>query len=106
LPTLVKLLKPQTRLGIVNAGVNQEVESLPVEWPSDFCAFHSPEWWQRHWSITRCVDVEVADRLPNGREFWLRWHQAIGFTDDKWLTSPGGENLGFNRIIGRKTETA
>ncbi len=102
LPTLIRLLKQGCRLGIVNAGVNHEVDTLPEEWPSDFCTFHTPEWWRRHWSITRCVDVEVADRLQNGRDFWLLWHKATGFTDDEWLTSSTGENLGFHRVIGRR----
>jgi SAM-dependent methyltransferase len=102
LPLLVRLLRPGRQIGAVNAGVRQEVESLPEEWPPDFSAFHTPEWWRRHWSVTRCVSVEVADHLPEGRDLWLRWHQAIGFTEDDWLTSPAGENLGFHRIVARR----
>jgi cyclopropane fatty-acyl-phospholipid synthase-like methyltransferase len=102
LPLMVRLLKPECQIGIVNAGVSQELESLPEEWSPDFCAFHTPEWWRRHWSITRCVSVQVADHLLDGRQFWLRWHQAIGFTEDHWLTSPAGETLGFNRIVARR----
>lgn len=99
---LVRLLKPRCQIGVVNAGLQQEIERLPDEWPSDFCAFHTPEWWSHHWTITRCVDVEVAENLPNGRDLWLRWHQAIGVTDDAYLTSPAGENLTFHRIVGRR----
>lgn len=102
LGSLVKLLKPHCQIGVVNAGVLQEVESLPEEWPSDFCTFHTPAWWRQHWTITRCVEVEVADNLPESRDLWLRWHQAIGVTDDLYLTSPAGENLAFNRLIGRR----
>jgi cyclopropane fatty-acyl-phospholipid synthase-like methyltransferase len=102
LPSLVRYLKPGGQVGIVNAGVNHEVEILPAEWPSDFCTFHTPEWWRRHWSITRCVNVEVADHLPEGRALWLRWNQALGVTDDIRLTCAAGENLAFHRIIGRK----
>jgi SAM-dependent methyltransferase len=102
LPLLVRLLKPGCQIGAVNAGVRQEVESLPEEWPPDFSAFHTPEWWRRHWSMPRCVNVEAADHLPKGRDLWLRWHQAIGFTEDGWLTSPAGENLGFHRIVARR----
>jgi cyclopropane fatty-acyl-phospholipid synthase-like methyltransferase len=102
LPRLVRFLKPGRQVGAVNAGVNQELEALPDEWPSDFAAFHTAGWWRRHWAITRCVSVEVADPLPEGRELWMRWHQAIGFTDDAWLTSPAGENLGFHRIVARR----
>lgn len=89
-------------MGVVNAGVLREIEQLPEEWPADFCAFHTPEWWRHHWTLTMGVEVEVADNLPNGRDLWLRWHRAIGETNDLYLTSPAGENLAFNRIIGRR----
>ncbi|MCS6847514.1 MAG: methyltransferase domain-containing protein [Anaerolineae bacterium] len=100
--SLVRLLKPNCQVGVVNAGLKREVERLPDEWPDDFCAFHTVAWWRRHWEITRCVEVELADDLPQGRELWLRWHAAIGVTDDAYLTSPAGENLTFHRIVGRR----
>ena len=102
LPSLIRLLRPGCRIGIINAGVHREVESLPEEWPWDFCTFHTPAWWRRHWSITRCVEIDVADHLPDGRDLWLRWHRAIGVTDDAYLTSPAGHNLSFNRIVARR----
>jgi len=102
LGSLIRLLKPHCQIGIVNAGLQREVTRLPAEWPTDFCAFHTPAWWRHHWTISRSVEVEVADNLPNGRELWLRWHQATGVTDDLYLTSPAGENLTFNRIVARR----
>lgn len=102
LGSLIRLLKPHHQIGVVNAGVLREIERLPAEWPSDFCAFHTPEWWRHHWTITRCVEVETADNLPRGREWWLQWHRAIGETDDSYLTSAAGENLTFHRIVGRR----
>ena len=103
LGSLVRLLKPLGRIGVANAGLQHEVERLPDEWPTDFCAFHTAEWWRHHWAIARCVEVEVADDLPDGRDLWLRWHQANGTTDDLYLTSAAGENLTFNRVIGRRS---
>ncbi|BCX02277.1 MAG: SAM-dependent methyltransferase [Candidatus Roseilinea sp.] len=100
--SLVRLLKPNGQIGVVNAGLKREVERLPEEWPDDFCAFHTAAWWRHHWEITRCIEVEWADDLPQGRALWLRWHEAIGVTDDAYLTSPAGENLTFHRIIGRR----
>ena len=102
LPSLIEHLKPGHQVGVVNVGVRREVEALPEEWPSDFCAFHTPEWWSRHWSVTRRVEVEAADHLPEGRDLWLRWNQAIGEADDAYLTSPAGENLGFHRVVARR----
>ena len=102
LPGVVRYLRPGCQIGIVNAGVLQEVEALPAEWPPDFSSFHSAEWWRKHWSLPRCVDVESAVGLEGGREIWLRWHQITGATDDEYLTSEAGENLGFHRIVARR----
>jgi cyclopropane fatty-acyl-phospholipid synthase-like methyltransferase len=101
---LIPLLKPHGQIGVVNAGVQQEIDRLPDEWPTDFAAFHTPAWWRHHWTITRHVAVEVADNLPNGRDLWLRWNQAVGERDDHYLTSPAGENLTFHRIVGRRIQ--
>ena len=87
---------------MVNAGVLHEVDVLPPEWPSDFAAFHTPEWWRRHWSISRCVEVAVAEQMESGRELWLRWNDAIGETDDAYLRSEAGENLGFHRVVATR----
>jgi ubiquinone/menaquinone biosynthesis C-methylase UbiE len=102
LPSLIRLLPIGGRIGIVNVGLHHEVDVLPVEWPADFYTFHTPEWWRRHWAITRCVDVEVAEQLPDGHALWRRWNQAIGGTDDAYLTLPAGENLGFHRLLARR----
>lgn len=102
LPLIVKYLKPGCQIGIVNVGLMEEIDTLPADWPSDFCTFHTPEWWRRHWTISRCVTVDVADQLPNGRELWIQWNQAIGSTDDAYLTSDTGKNLGIHRVVGSR----
>jgi cyclopropane fatty-acyl-phospholipid synthase-like methyltransferase len=100
--SIVKYLKPGCQIGIVNAGLLEEIEALPEEWPSDFCTFHTPEWWRRLWTLSRCVTVEVADQLPNGRELWIKWNQAIGSEDDMYLTADAGKNLGIHRVVGSR----
>ncbi|MCS6825637.1 MAG: methyltransferase domain-containing protein [Caldilinea sp.] len=102
LPGLIKLLKPHGQIGVVNAGLRHEVEQLPDEWPDDFCAFHTVDWWRRHWAITRRVAVETADDLPHSRDLWLYWHRLTGAVDDAYLTSPAGENLTFHRLVARR----
>jgi cyclopropane fatty-acyl-phospholipid synthase-like methyltransferase len=102
LTSLIKHVKPGHRVGIVNAGLLQEIDALPTEWPADFCTFHTPQWWRRHWAISRCVEVEVAEQMPNGRELWMRWNDATGATDDVYLRSEAGKNLGFHRVVGRR----
>ena len=102
--SLIKYLKSGCQIGIVNVGLLEEIETLPAEWPSDFCTFHTPEWWRRHWTISRCVKVEVADQLLNGRELWMDWNQAIGSKDAVYLTSDAGKNLGIHRVIGCRVQ--
>ena len=102
LPAISQYLVPGGQIGIVNAGVLHEVEELPPEWPSEFSSFHTADWWRRHWTLPRCVEVECADELPGGRDLWLLWHQITGASDDEYLTSSAGENLGFHRVVARR----
>lgn len=102
LPYLIKMLNRGGQIGVVNAGLQQEVESLPDEWPDDFCTFRTVAWWRQHWTITRCVAVETGDNLAEGRELWLYWNRLSGATDDTYLTSSAGANLTFHRIIARR----
>ena len=102
LPAISQYLVPGGQIGIVNAGVLHEVEELPTEWPSDFSAFHTVDWWCHHWTLPGCVEVECADELSGGRDLWLLWHQITGATGDEYLTSSAGENLGFHRVVARR----
>jgi len=99
---LAKYLKPSGQIGMVNAGVINEIEELPAEWPDDFNSFHSPEWWRHHWALSRCVEVECAENMIDGREVWLSWNRTINVTDDEYLTSKAGENLALHRVVARK----
>lgn len=104
LPSLIQILKPSAQIGIVNAGVLHEIETLPPEWPEDFSSFHTAQWWQELWLESRCVEIEVAEDMKDGRDLWLKWNQILGMADDTYLTSSAGENLSFNRIVGRRTQ--
>jgi hypothetical protein len=33
---------------------------------------------------------------------WRRWNRALAIAGDVYLISPAGENLTFNRIVGRR----
>lgn len=103
LPRLVRHLKGSGRIGIVVPGLEHEVDEMPASWDWDFCCFHTPAWWRRHWSITRLVDVEVADRLPDGHDLWLLWDEVCGYTRNAYMTEPGGDNLGFTRVVAART---
>ncbi len=77
LGTIAKFLRPGGRLGIVVPGLAHEIVEVPQSikpwWEWDFCSFHSPQWWRHHWAKTGLLTVETADRLPDGRAYWLEW---------------------------------
>lgn len=108
-----RLVKPDGQIGFVSPGLADEPEILPPPhlkpyWNWDFCSFHSPGWWRRHWEKTGLVTVEVADRLPDGWRDWLQWNEAC----DRANNAPGkeadmlrvdaGRTLGFTRVVGRR----
>ncbi|HEY7296261.1 MAG TPA: SAM-dependent methyltransferase, partial [Dehalococcoidia bacterium] len=105
------------RIGIVVPGLSAEQPTLPPpqlaeHWDADFCSFHSPEWWHRHWEQSRAVTVETADWLPHGWEEWLLWNRACtsagrGYEPElRLLEADGGELLGFTRVVARRTRPA
>ncbi|HVF12778.1 MAG TPA: methyltransferase domain-containing protein [Actinomycetota bacterium] len=102
LPSLVRYVKRGGRIGIANAGLVREVDTLPAEWPAEFAAFHTAAWWRRHWSISRCVEVEVAADISDGRELWAEWDRTCGWTDNAYLTGPAGNNLALHVVVGRR----
>ncbi|NIK55184.1 SAM-dependent methyltransferase [Kribbella shirazensis] len=108
-------VKPGGWLGVVQPGLAEEYDVLPPPhlapyWKWDFCAWHSPGWWRRHWEKTGLVTVELADRLPNGWQDWLQWNEvcdlANGTPDQeeaRMLRADAGRALGLTRLVARRT---
>jgi len=116
------LVKPGGQIGIVVPGLAREFDTDPPahlasvwarEW--EFWSFHSPEWWRHHWSKTGLVDVEVADRIPDGWRHWANWDEAsleLGFVQGEfaarlpeWIETmrvDAGSSLGFTRVVARR----
>jgi hypothetical protein len=77
---------PGGRLAIAVPGLVRELPEGPPEtlrpyWEWDFCSFHSPEWWRKHWAKTGLVEIEVADSLANGWRLWAQrseWCAEVG----------------------------
>lgn len=110
---LARFLRPEGQIGIVVPGLRHELDALPPPrlapyWEADFCSFHSPDWWRRHWQKSQAVTVERADWLPRGWEDWLLWNRACavagggGEHELHLLEADGGELLGFSRIVARR----
>ena len=112
----VRFLKPDGQIGIVVPGLVQELRSaeppehLQPYWYWDFCSFHSPGWWHRHWEKSGFVSVELADMIPDGWKHWQRSDEISAEWLDrsadeaKMVRADGGKNLGFTRMVARRIQ--
>jgi hypothetical protein len=111
LPYLARFVKPGGPVGIAGAGLMRELEGpvpahLQEWWAADqpWC-FHSAAWWRRHWARTGILDVEVADTLPDGWQFWRDWLKRVApdnATEIGALEADAGSHLGYVRVVGRR----
>lgn len=108
-----RYVKPGGQIGIVVPGLAEELTIIPPPhlapyWKWDFCAFHSPGWWRRHWEKTNLVSVEVADRLTEGWRDWLAWNEVCDRVsgtpgeEADMLRADAGRTLGFTRVVSRR----
>jgi len=107
-------VKPGGWIGIVQPGPTEEYEVLPPphlepHWKWDFCAWHSPSWWRRHWEKTGLVTVELADQLPHSWHDWLQWNDACDLAagtpnreEAQMLRADNGSTLGLTRVVARR----
>ncbi len=116
---VLEFLKPGGRLCIVVPGLNEELQEGPPAtlrpfWESDFCSFHSPKWWRRHWSKTGLVEVERADALAEGWKLWAEWDDCCAEAgvppggasssarSAEMLRLDHGQTLTFARVVARR----
>ena len=115
---LVDFLKPEGRLGAVMPALTSELgdtvpESLAPYWQWDFCSWHTPDWWRRHWAKTGKVAVDHADFVPDLWRDWLRFNDHIAPSVEGWwvdevatthdmLATDQGTHIGFSRVVATK----
>ncbi len=109
-----KLVKPGGQIGIVCPGLMRELnggvpDGLEPFWTWEWFAFHTADWWKRHWGQTGLVDIELCDTLPDGWKIWVQWsdaRDAAGATkrgsESGFLRADGGRYLGFVRMVARR----
>lgn len=112
---IARFVKPGGPIAMAGAGLMEEIEGAVPEhlqewWSQDqpYC-LHSAPWWRRHWERTNILDVEVADTLADGWQFWLAWHKLIvpdNLTEIRTLEADSGRHLGYVRAVGRRREEA
>ena len=83
---LAQFLREGGRIGVVVPGNEvdpDEVHAVPLPagladaTGADWFSFRSAEWWRRHWSRTRCIDVGHVGMVAGGGEDWLRQGEAV-----------------------------
>lgn len=107
---LAHFVKPDGPIGIAGAGLVQEIDGAVPEhlrswWTQDLWAFHSADWWRRHWERTGIVAVERADSMPDGWRHWLDWHHAVApdnAAEIEAVEVDAGRYLGYVRLVGRR----
>ena len=74
LPYLVKFIRPGGKICI---GGHCYADELTSETPKEFIwgfqsyAYHSPNWWKRHFENSGVMNVLFCEEHPKGRELWL-----------------------------------
>lgn len=115
--TTRNLLKPGGELGIVVPGLVEEIDTVPSHlepyWETEFWAFHSAAWWQRHLERTGPFAVEYAGNIPDAIADWLHWERTVaevGYPphfphtdkDIPFLEDDMGKSLALVEIVARK----
>jgi SAM-dependent methyltransferase len=107
---LARFVKAGGAIGIAGAGLMREMEgpvpdSLTAWWePSMYC-LHSAAWWRWHWEKSGILDVELADSMPQGWQFWLQWQKVVApenLIEIRAVESDGGSYLGYVRAVGHR----
>jgi SAM-dependent methyltransferase len=107
---LAQFVKQGGPIGIAGVGLTKEIEgSVPDHlrpmWGQDFWAIHSAAWCRRHWARTGILDVEVADNMPDGYQYWLEWQRAVApdnAVEINAVEADGGRHLTYVRVVGRR----
>lgn len=116
-----RLVRHAGQIGIVVPGLVREFDDVPEHlrqyWHWDFASFHSPTWWRSHLEKAGKVTVELADSIPEGWKHWLEWQEIClerqgeshpyreeGLREAEMLRVDAGRNLGFTRMVARRTQ--
>lgn len=123
---LSRLVRPGGRIGIAVPGLMQPFEDgVPDHlaedqsngfpfWEDECICFHTADWWRAHWERSGCVDVTVADTLPDGWKLWRDFEAALDEAGmNKFpsvveaLDEDEGRYMGFVRLVAtrRRGET-
>jgi SAM-dependent methyltransferase len=107
---LARFVKEGGTIAIAGSGLAREIEGpvpdhLRPWWEPSLSCLHSAAWWQRHWSRSGCIDVKLADAMPDGWRVWRDWqrtHHPGNRLEIEALEADLGRHLGYVRAVGTK----
>ncbi len=121
LPYFIKFLKPGGQIGIVVPGLAQEITGKVPEhllkphydratfWVDECWCFHTPAWWQRHWSKSSVIEDVKSAHLPDAVKDWIQYENAcdeagtlIFPSEVPVLEEDGGRWLSLVGVTGRR----
>jgi hypothetical protein len=111
---LLRVLKPGGTIGVTTPGLKADPYEarVPANVQSLFGyevgAWHTPEWWRRHWELGgRLEDIEAA-WLPDERENWILWVRAVrevkGTDEDPVLENASGGRRADRVRVGDRAQ--
>src|SRR5262249_45802978 len=112
LSNLARFARPGAQVAITGSGLIREIEADVPEhlrewWTPELCCLHSADWWRRHWERTGIVEIERADSMPDGWQFWRDWQTSIApdnALEINALESDAGRYLGYIRLVARRVD--
>jgi SAM-dependent methyltransferase len=114
LPLLLRVLRPGGTIGMTTPGLTADPYEAPVPetirslFGYEVAAWHSPEWWRRHWELSGLLEDIQASWLPDSLENWILWARAVrevnGRDEDPVLEMLGEADgqVGFVSATARK----
>jgi cyclopropane fatty-acyl-phospholipid synthase-like methyltransferase len=114
---LVEFLKRGGQIGAVVPAMLHDPDVVPEHlaafWDWEFCCFHSPGWWRRHWCKTGKVRVDGAAAIEEGWRDWLVFNDITAPSVTGWradddarshdmLEADRGRHLGFARTVATR----
>ena len=111
---ITQFLRPGGKIGMIVPGYMSDVSNGTPKYLVRFLGdelwtWKTLPWWKNLWEKDGLVSIDVADTMPDGCAFWLRWEEAllsIGKNrhpeEIEIYRNDNGEYMGFIRLVGTK----
>ncbi len=118
LPVLLRVLKAGGVIGMTTPGLRSDPYEGEVParvwslWGYEVAAWHTPDWWRRHWELSGLLEGIETSWQHDGVENWILWARAVrevkGAGEDPLLAilHENYGQLGFVSATARKRAAA